>query len=140
MNARFVASFLRRYEEGESRRLRKPIGDIMAAIAPSQPVNGNLPALRRKDEPSHARRTDPAPLAAQQPASTAALSRPPLTTMRPVAAFLAQYVDQHWDRGHSPSQRAEKRQRATSAYIEADMLPDLLAETLRPGRHHKRKL
>lgn len=111
----------------------------MAGIAPAQRVNGNLPALRRKDEPSRTRRADPAPLAAHQPASTAALGQPPLTAMRPVAAFLAQYVDQHWNWGRSPSQKSEKRQLATSAYIEADMLPDLLAETLRPG-HHERKL
>ncbi|WP_325405750.1 hypothetical protein [Parvibaculum sp.] len=50
---------------------------------------------------------------------------------RPVTGFLAQYVDQHMFRPRSAPRKSERRQRATRAYIHADMLPDLLAETLR---------
>lgn len=66
--------------------------------------------------------------------SHAALGRPPLGTTRPVAGFLAQYVDQHWHWPYSPSRKQEKRQRATTAYIDADMLPDILVEALRLPR------
>ncbi|MEN6544097.1 hypothetical protein [Parvibaculum sp.] len=52
-------------------------------------------------------------------------------SFRPVAAFLAQYVDQSFPWARSPQRKDRKRRRATSAYITADMLPDLLAETLR---------
>lgn len=52
-------------------------------------------------------------------------------SFRPVAAFLAQYVDQNFSWARSSTRKDRKRQRATSAYITADMLPDLLAETLR---------
>lgn len=109
----------------------------MAGIVPAQGVSGNLPALRRKEETSRARRSDPAPLAAYETAPNAALGRPHLTSMRPVASFLAQYVDQLGGSGRSPGQKQERRRQAASAYIEADMLPDLLAETLRPRRERK---
>jgi len=52
-------------------------------------------------------------------------------SFRPVAGFVAQYVDQHYPWPRSPSRKDARRQRATRAYIDADMLPDLLAETLR---------
>ncbi|MGB3811154.1 MAG: hypothetical protein WA943_13765 [Parvibaculum sp.] len=52
-------------------------------------------------------------------------------SFRPVASFLAQYVDQHFPWPRAPHRKDRQRQRATSAYITADMLPDLLAETLR---------
>lgn len=109
----------------------------MAGITPAQRVTANLPALRRKDEPSASRRIDPAPLPAAETASAAGLGRPHLTAMRPLATFLAQYVDQQGKLKTSSFQKSEKRQRATSAYIEADMLPDLLAETLRPRRDRR---
>lgn len=47
------------------------------------------------------------------------------------AGFLAQYVDQHWPWPRAPFRKEKLRQRATSAYIAAGTLPDLLAETLR---------
>ncbi|MFN4354179.1 hypothetical protein [Parvibaculum sp.] len=100
-------------------------------------MSANLPALRRRDEASASRRIDPAPLPAGEPASAAGLGRPHLTAMRPLATFLAQYVDQQGNLKTSSFQKSEKRQRATSAYIEADMLPDLLAETLRPRRERR---
>jgi hypothetical protein len=71
------------------------------------------------------------------PASTAALGRPDLAATRPVAAFLAQYIDQHWSWPRSPARKEEARRQATHAYIGADMLPDLLAESLRPRRERK---
>lgn len=72
-----------------------------------------------------------------EPASAAGLGQPHLTATRPLATFLAQYVDQHGNLTTSSFQKSEKRQRATSAYIEADMLPDLLAESLRPRRERR---
>jgi hypothetical protein len=51
--------------------------------------------------------------------------------IRPAASFLAQYVDQHFPWPRAPLRKEKLRQRATRAYIAADMLPDLLAETLR---------
>lgn len=109
----------------------------MAGIRPAQGITANLPALRRKDETSASRRMDPAPLPIAEPASTAGLGQPHLTAMRPLAAFLAQYVDQQGNVKTSSFQKAEKRQYATSAYIEADMLPDLLAESIRPRRERR---
>lgn len=53
-------------------------------------------------------------------------------SFRPVAGFLAQYVDQHHAWPRSPLRKVSQRQRATRAYIVADMLQDLLAETRRP--------
>lgn len=52
-------------------------------------------------------------------------------SVRPSASFLAQYVDQHFPWPRAPLRKERQRQRATEAYITADMLPDLLAETLR---------
>ncbi len=52
-------------------------------------------------------------------------------SFRPAAGFLAQYVDQHFPWPRAPLRKERQRQRATRAYITADMLPDLLAETLR---------
>ncbi|MEP2827541.1 hypothetical protein [Parvibaculum sp.] len=98
-----------------------------------------LPAPRRAEETPPVKRSDPAPLPRTSAPTHAALGRPDLTATRPVAAFLAQYIDQHWAWPRSPERKEEKRREATSAYIGADMLPDLLAETLRSG-HHRRKL
>lgn len=93
---------------------------------------------RRAEETPRATRIEPAPLPQRETAGRAALgSAHPMDT-RPVAAFLAQYVDQHWPWQRSPARKAEERRRATSAYIGADMLPDLLAETLRTGRHDRK--
>jgi hypothetical protein len=52
-------------------------------------------------------------------------------SFRPAAGFLAQYVDQHYAWPRSPLRKVSQRQRATRAYIVADMLQDLLAETRR---------
>ncbi len=56
---------------------------------------------------------------------------PAARDVRPAAGFLAQYVDQLFPWGRSAARKDGRRQRATRAYITADMLPDLLAETLR---------
>jgi hypothetical protein len=53
-------------------------------------------------------------------------------SFRPAAGFLAQYVDQHYAWPHAPQRKVSERRRATRAYIIADMLQDLLAETRRP--------
>lgn len=110
----------------------------MSGVERIERANRALPAPRRSEETPRARRSEPAPLSSPAPASHAALGRPDLTAMRPVAAFLAQYIDQHWSWPRSPERKAETRREATSAYIGADMLPDLLTETLRT--HHQRKL
>lgn len=94
---------------------------------------------RQAEEAPRARRIEPAPLPQTARSSHAGLGEVHVTGTRPVAAFLAQYVDQHWPWPRSPARKAEERRRATAAYIGADMLPDLLAETLRAG-HHERKL
>lgn len=112
----------------------------MAGITPTRGMDRALPAPRRRDEPPRARRLEPAPLTEKTAtASKAGLGRADLASTRPAAGFLAQYIDQHWNWPRSPARKEEQRRRATGAYIEADMLPDLLAETLRPG-HHERKL
>lgn len=97
-----------------------------------------LPAPRRAEEVPRAKRGEPAPLPRDLPASTAALGRPDLAATRPVAAFLAQYIDQHWSWPRSSARKEEIRRQATHAYIGADMLPDLLAEALRGGRHQRK--
>lgn len=56
---------------------------------------------------------------------------PAARDVRPAAGFLAQYVDQLFPWARSAARKDGRRQRATRAYITADMLPDLLAETLR---------
>lgn len=77
-----------------------------------------------------------APVAAENAAgssgrrSNAALDETKMS-VRPSAGFLAQYVDQHFPWPRAPLRKERQRQRATQAYITADMLPDLLAETLR---------
>lgn len=111
----------------------------MTGIRPTGELQRALPAPRRGDETPRAKRLEPAPLPATAAQASAGLGRPDLTTTRPAAPFLAQYLDQHWNWPRSSARKEERRRRATSAYIEADMLPDLLAETLRPG-HHERKL
>ncbi|MDO8837855.1 MAG: hypothetical protein Q7V31_02925 [Parvibaculum sp.] len=97
-----------------------------------------LPAPQRQAEvDARAQRTEPTirALDARAPGqSHAALGRPPLGVTRPVAGFLAQYVDQHWHWPYSPSRKQEKRRRAAMAYIDADTLPDSLAEALRLPR------
>lgn len=111
----------------------------MTGTTPTRGIQRALPAPRRRDETPRAKRLEPAPLPEPVQTATAGLGRPDLTAMRPAAAFLAQYVDQHWNWSRSPARKEEQRRRATGAYIEADMLPDLLAETFRSG-HHERKL
>lgn len=110
----------------------------MAGIRPAKGTEITLATPRRREEPPRAKRMDPAPLASLEPPSKAALGRPDLTAARPVTAFLAQYVDQHWHWPRTAGRKEEARRRATCAYIEADMLPDLLAETLRPARRERK--
>jgi hypothetical protein len=105
----------------------------MAGIRPTGGTEITLPARRRREETARAKRIDPVPAAPSDPQAKAALGRPDLSA-RPVAAFLAQYIDQHWSWPRNANRKEETRRAATAAYIEADMLPDLLAETLRPAR------
>ena len=96
-----------------------------------------LPAPRRQaDAAARSRSVEPvrSPDARAPRQSHAALGRLPLGATRPVAGFLAQYVDQHWHWPYSPYRKQEKRQRAATAYIDADTLPDLLVEALRLPR------
>jgi len=97
-----------------------------------------LPAPQRQAEMNaRAQRAEPAMRVLDTRASGqshAALGRPPLGVTRPVAGFLAQYVDQHWHWPYLPSRKQEKRRRAAMAYIDADTLPDSLAEALRLPR------
>lgn len=67
---------------------------------------------------------------AAQPRASAGL-RLEQPHFRPAANFLAQYIDQHFRWPRAPHRKERQRQRATGAYLTADMLPDLLAETLR---------
>lgn len=110
----------------------------MSGVERVDRVRRALAAPQRKEETQRARRCEPAPLPVAPPSAHAALGRPDLFTTRPVAAFLAQYIDQHWSWPRSPNGKDEARRHATSAYIGADMLPDLLAETLRPARHQRK--
>lgn len=105
----------------------------MAGIRPAGRTGITLPAPRRREEPGRAKRIDPVPVAPSDSRARAALGRSDIS-VRPVAAFLAQYIDQHWGWPRNASRKEETRRTATAAYIEADMLPDLLAETLRPAR------
>ncbi|MES1989934.1 MAG: hypothetical protein V4441_03155 [Pseudomonadota bacterium] len=50
---------------------------------------------------------------------------------RPAAGFLTQYIDQHVRWPRAPHRKDRQRQRAESAYLDADMLPDILADVLR---------
>lgn len=50
---------------------------------------------------------------------------------RPSANFMAQYIDQHARWPRAPHRKDRQRQRASSAYLNADMLPDVLADALR---------
>jgi hypothetical protein len=111
---------------------RKP-EKIMAGIRPTGGTEITLRASRRREQPGRAKRIDPVPVTPSDSRAKTALGRPDISA-RPVAAFLAQYIDQHWAWPRNASRKEETRRTATAAYIEADMLPDLLAETLRPAR------
>jgi hypothetical protein len=99
-----------------------------------------LPAPgRRADANPRAKRVDPAPLpSAAVTQSHAGLGQTPLTTTRPLAAFLAQYVDQHWPWGSSSFLKEERRLKAASAYLTAEMLPDQLAGALDASRTQRK--
>jgi len=92
-----------------------------------------LPAPRRQavTAPQHVEPARHASEARDAAQSQAGLGRLPLAATRPVAAFLAQYVDQHARWPYSPTRKQEKRTRAASAYIDADLLPDMLIDALR---------
>lgn len=105
----------------------------MAGVRPTRRTEITLPTPRRHEEPGRTRRIDPAPAAPSESQAKAALGRSDISA-RPVAAFLAQYIDQHWAWPRNARHKEETRHTATAAYIEADMLPDLLAQTLRPAR------
>jgi len=50
---------------------------------------------------------------------------------RTQANFLAQFIDQHTRWPRAPHRKDRKRARASRAYIDADMLPEALADALR---------
>ena len=50
---------------------------------------------------------------------------------RTQANFLAQFIDQHTRWPRAPHRKDRKRERASRAYIDADMLPEVLADALR---------
>lgn len=88
----------------------------------------------RKQAVTALQRVEPATYASDRrdvAQSRAGLGRVPLAATRPVAAFLAQYVDQHARWPYSPARKQEKRARAASAYVDADLLPDILVDALR---------
>lgn len=87
---------------------------------------------------SHAPDDADAGPSARTPRATAALDGE-TPSFRPAAPFLAQYVDQSFSWPRAPLRKEGERLRATRAYITADMLLDLLAETLRL-RPNERKL
>tara|TARA_R110002110_G_scaffold5945_14_gene30073 strand:- start:3421 stop:3819 length:399 start_codon:yes stop_codon:yes gene_type:complete len=130
---------LEEHEADTSRRRETPENPMSGIERIGETRHALSAPARRRDERARPGRTEPTPLP-RRPASPshAALGRPDLATTRPVAAFLAQYVDQHWPWQRSPQRKAEQRQRATGAYIGADMLPDLLAATLRTGRTERK--
>jgi hypothetical protein len=86
---------------------------------------------RRRDEQVDARSTAVAEVERQTAAPRAEPHSRTIETFRPQAGFLTQYVDQHFPWPRAPLRKERQRQSATRAYIVADMLPDLLAETLR---------
>lgn len=95
-----------------------------------------LPARAERQRRDGPRRLAPAPLdlsAAERGTS----GRSPETGRRTAAPFLAQYVDQHWPWPRDAARKAVLRQRATSAYLEADGLPDRLEEQALTGRYGK---
>jgi len=50
---------------------------------------------------------------------------------RTQASFLAQFTNQHTRWPRAPHRKDRKRERASRAYINADMLPEVLADALR---------
>lgn len=99
--------------------------DSIRRIGPTQ----RLPSPR---ESATARRVETiAAMPARADVRGASGYAPAARDFRPAAGFLAQYIDQLFPWARSSPRKDAKRQRATRAYITADMLPDLLAETLR---------
>lgn len=99
--------------------------DIVKRIGPTR----RLPPQRENVGARHIEASGPVP---SQPVARGTSGYAPAGQgFRPAAGFLAQYVDQLFPWGRSAIRKDGKRQRATRAYITADMLPDLLAETLR---------
>tara|TARA_R110000868_G_scaffold33623_3_gene121948 strand:+ start:202 stop:537 length:336 start_codon:yes stop_codon:yes gene_type:complete len=88
--------------------------------SPARDKRTNAPAAASKE----------VTVTAPQPRASAGL-RLEQPHYRPAANFLTQYIDQHFRWPRAPHRKDRQRQRATSAYLTADMLPDLLAETLR---------
>jgi hypothetical protein len=101
-------------------------------------VSHSSSARTRDAEPARASSQTASAEARTSPRSNAGLGGAS-QSFRPAAGFLAQYVDQHFPWPRAPFRKERQRQRATRAYIVADMLQDLLAETRR-ARPVDRKL
>ena len=85
----------------------------------------------QENEDSHAESTrSELVVTAPQQRAQAGLHIEPART-RPHANFLTQYIDQHMRWPRAPHRKDRQRLRATRAYIDADMLPEVLADALR---------
>ena len=101
-------------------------------------AGARLPARAERQRQERPRRLAPAPLdpgAAQRGTSG---DRPEAGRRGAAAPFLAQYVDQHWPWPRDAARKAVLRQRATSAYLEADSLPDRLEDEALSGRYQRK--
>ena len=83
------------------------------------------------------RRLAPAPLDSTH-AERGTSGHRPATGLRVSAPFLAQYVDQHWPWPRDPVRKTVLRQRAASAYLDADGLPDRLEDAALTGLHQRK--
>tara|TARA_R110000824_G_scaffold118960_2_gene271536 strand:+ start:153351 stop:153698 length:348 start_codon:yes stop_codon:yes gene_type:complete len=94
----------------------------------------NRPSSMRQGQDQRSGKTDVASkdmiISPAQPRANAGL-RIEQPHYRPAANFLAQYIDQHFRWPRAPHRKDRQRQQATSAYITAEMLPDILADALR---------
>lgn len=96
-----------------------------------------LPARSERQRREGVRRLAPAPLD-RDTGTRGTSGQKPVQGLRVSAPFLAQYVDQHWPWPRDASRKAVMRQRAASAYLEADCLPDRLEEDALTGRYQRK--
>ncbi len=96
-----------------------------------------LPARTERQRTDGPRRLAPAPLDLNAAERGTSGHRPEAGRRGAAAPFLAQYVDQHWPWPRDAARKAVLRQRATSAYLEADSLPDRLEDEALSGRYGK---
>ncbi|MGX1198420.1 hypothetical protein [Parvibaculum sp. MBR-TMA-1.3b-4.2] len=97
-----------------------------------------LPARAERQRSDGTRRLAPAPLDLNAEARGTSGRHPEAGRRAAAAPFLAQYVDQHWPWPRDAARKAVLRQRATSAYLEADGLPDRLEDEALNGRYQRK--